>query len=112
MSEAKLEPMGDHVVVTPIPEEKEMTLGTLTLVIPDSVQDKPNRGCVVAVGEGRVVDGKMRPIKLKEGDRVLFSKYAGNDFFIGQEHFISLSYDDILVKLAPPEKAKKAEAKP
>ncbi|MDE2102483.1 MAG: co-chaperone GroES, partial [Patescibacteria group bacterium] len=53
MSEVKLEPMGDHIVVTPIPEDKEMTLGTLTLVIPDTVLDKPNRGTVVAVGEGR-----------------------------------------------------------
>ncbi len=95
-----MRPVGDHVLVTPIPEDTTMKHGTLELVIPDKAQDKPQRGTVVSVGEGRHgSDGKLRPIKLEAGQKVLFSKYAGNDFALGEDKFIILSYDDILVVL-------------
>ena len=95
-----MKPTGDHVLVKPIANDKEMKLGNLVLAIPDTSQDKPNRGEIVSVGEGRIgIDGKLRTIDLKEGQRILFSKYAGNEFSIGEETFIVLSYDDILVLL-------------
>lgn len=95
-----MKPTGDHVLVKPIANDKEMKLGNLVLAIPDTAQDKPNRGEIVSVGEGRIgIDGKLRTIDLKEGQRILFSKYAGNEFSIGEETFIVLSYDDILVLL-------------
>lgn len=95
-----MKPIGDHVLVTPIAEDTTVKHGTLELVIPDTAQDKPNRGTVVSVGEGRIgSDGKLRPIKLKKGEKVLFSKYAGNEFRLGETQYIILSYDDILVVL-------------
>jgi chaperonin GroES len=94
---SEIQPIGDHILVIPIPEDKEMKHGTLTLVVPETAQDKPNRGTVVAVGEGRIVDGKLRPINLKPGQKVLFSKYAGNDFRLGETSYIVISHDDILV---------------
>ena len=91
-----LRPIGDHVLVTPIPEETRIG----SFVIPDTAQDKPQRGTVVAVGEGRLdVHGVLRPILLKTGDKILFSKYAGNEFKNEGEPYIILSYDDILVIL-------------
>ena len=91
-----MRPIGDHVLVTPIPEETKIG----SFVIPDSAKDKPNRGSVVAVGEGRVLpDGTARPIKLSEGDRVIFSKYAGNEFSDAGTDYILISFDDVLAVL-------------
>ena len=98
----RLQPLGDHVLVTPIPEDKEMVGpdGVLRLQIPDNAQDKPQRGIVVSVGEGRIdVKGILRPIDLAEGERVLFGKYAGNEFSLEGQSYIILSYDDILIRL-------------
>ncbi len=95
-----MRPVGDHVLVTPIPEDDELVHGTLRLVLADTAKDKPNRGVVVSVGEGRILpDGTIRPIGLKAGDRLLFSKYAGNEFDRGGETYLVISYDDILVVL-------------
>lgn len=96
-----MKPVGDHVLVTPIPEESEFIgKSGVKLYIPDSAKDKPNRGVVVSVGDGRILnDGKIRPIKLKKDQKVLFSKYAGNEFTLDNTPYIILSYDDILVVL-------------
>ncbi len=94
------QPIGDHVLVTPVPEDTTVRHGTLELVVPDTAQDKPNRGIVVSVGTGRILpNGSMRAIDLNKGQKVLFSKYAGNEFRIGEQMYIILSYDDILVVL-------------
>lgn len=100
----KMYPMGDHLVVTLIEEDKTIrTKSGVEFFVPDSAQDKPNRGEVVAVGEGRVLpDGTLRGIKLKPKDRILFSKYAGNPFSLVdgegvKRDYLSISYDDVLV---------------
>ena len=101
-----MRPIGDHIVVTTIEDDKKLkTLSGVELYLPDVVGDKPNRGVIVAVGEGRVLpDGSLRPINIKKGETVLFSKYAGNVFHLvdstgARREYLSISYDDILVVL-------------
>lgn len=96
-----MRPIGDHVLVTPIAEDDELIApGGTRFLLADTAKDKPNRGKIVAIGEGRFMpDGSFRPIRLSPGDRILFSKYAGNEFTLGAEHFIILSHDDILIVL-------------
>lgn len=102
----KFSPIGDHIVVSLIPEDSEVKLESgLIIAIPETAQDKPNRGVVVAVGEGRILpNGTLRPIKLKVGQKVLFSKYAGSTFTLAdergiREEYLVVSYDDLLVTL-------------
>lgn len=94
---AKLVPYADRVVVKPVREEEVLSSG---LVIPDTAKDKPQQGEVIAVGPGRVDDnGKRIPIELKEGDRVLYARYAGNELKLGQEEYLVLKESEILAKL-------------
>jgi chaperonin GroES len=90
----KIRPLADRVVVTRTKEEEKSKGG---IIIPDSAKEKPIEGVVVAVGAGKVLkDGKVRPVDVKMGDRVLFGKYAGQEVKIdGQEHVL-LREDDIL----------------
>ena len=93
----KLRPLHDRLIVKRI-EETETTPGGI--VIPDSAQEKPMEGKVVAIGKGkRDEGGKLVAMDVKKGDRVLFGKYAGTDIQIeGEEHLI-LREDDILAVL-------------
>jgi chaperonin GroES len=90
----KIRPLSDRVVVTRTKEEEKSKGG---IIIPDTAKEKPIEGVVVAVGAGKVLkDGKVRPVDVKMGDRVLFGKYAGQEVKIdGQEHVL-LREDDIL----------------
>jgi len=90
----KIRPLQDRVIVKRI-EEEETTKGGI--IIPDSAKEKPMEGKIVAVGAGKVLeDGKKIPLDLKEGDRVLFGKYAGTEIKIdGEEHLI-MREEDIL----------------
>ena len=90
----KLRPLHDRVVVKRL-EEEEKTAGGI--IIPDTAKEKPQQGKIIAVGKGKILeDGKVVPLVVKEGDRVLFSKYAGTDIKVdGEEHLI-MREDDIL----------------
>ena len=90
----KIRPLADRVVVTRTKEEEKSKGG---IIIPDTAKEKPIEGVVVAVGAGKVLkDGKVRPVDVKMGDRVLFGKYTGQEVKIdGQEHVL-LREDDIL----------------
>lgn len=96
-----MRPIGDHIVLTPIEDDTTITTASgAKLYKPDSSMEKPNKGEVVAVGEGRIMtDGTLRPITLKPGDKVLFSKYAGSDFKLDNTLYLVISYDDIVVVL-------------
>src|SRR5262245_29439368 len=73
----KLQPLGDRVVVER-EEAQEKTAGGI--VLPDTAKDKPQKGKVIAVGEGRITkDGKRRPLQVKEGNSILFTSYAGDE---------------------------------
>ena len=90
-----LQPLGDRVVVER-EEAKEKTAGGI--VLPDTAKDKPQKGKVIAVGDGRVTkDGKRRELQVKVGDHVLFTSYAGEEFKIeGEQKVLLMREDDIL----------------
>ena len=93
-SKVKLQPLGDRVVI-----EREEAEGKTSggIVLPDSAQDKPARGVVVNVGEGRLLDdGSRSKMQVKSGDRVLFSSYAGDEFRIDEQDLVLMREDDIL----------------
>ena len=90
----KLQPLGDRVVVRR-DESEEKTAGGLFL--PDSAKDKPARGVVVSIGDGRILnDGTRSSFTVQEGDRVLFLSYAGEEFKFGEDEFLLMRESDIL----------------
>ncbi len=91
---SKIRPLQDRIIVKRV-EEEEKTKGGI--IIPDTAKEKPLEGKVLAVGNGKVLeDGKVRPLDIKVGDRILFSKYSGTEVKIdGEEHLI-LREDDVL----------------
>ena len=90
----KIVPLGDKVVLKR-QEAESTTAGGI--VLPDSAKDKPQRGEVVAIGDGHVRnDGTRVALTVKEGDRVIFSSYAGDDIKIGDEEYLLLRESDIL----------------
>jgi len=90
----KLRPLHDRVIVKRIEEEEKTSGG---IIIPDTAKEKPQEGKVIAVGQGKILDnGKVSPMAVKKGDRILFGKYSGTDIKIdGEEHLI-MREDDIL----------------
>jgi chaperonin GroES len=92
-----LRPLGDRVVVKRIEEEAKTKGG---IVLPDTAKEKPQRGKVIAVGSGRVLDnGTKVPLEVKEGDTVIFAKYGGTEIEIDGEEYIILSERDLLAVL-------------
>ena len=93
----KLRPLQDRLLVKRIEEEKKTKGG---LIIPDTAKEKPMEGNVIAVGRGKVSeDGKLRPLDVHKGDRVLFTKYAGSEIQLaGDEHLI-IREEDVLAVL-------------
>ncbi len=90
----KIRPLQDRVIVRRVQEEEKSKGG---IIIPDTAKEKPQEGKVIAAGKGKVdEDGKVRPLDVKAGDRILFGKYSGTEIKIdGEEHLI-LREDDIL----------------
>jgi chaperonin GroES len=90
----KIRPLHDRILVKRI-EEEEKTKGGI--IIPDTAKEKPQEGKVIAVGAGKVLeDGKVRPMDVKAGDRILFSKYAGTDVKVDGDDLIIIREDDVL----------------
>ncbi|HVP63531.1 MAG TPA: co-chaperone GroES [candidate division Zixibacteria bacterium] len=91
---AKLTPLHDRIVVRRV-EEAETTRGGI--IIPDSAKDKPQEGEVIAVGRGKSNDeGKVFPLDVKVGDRILFGKYAGTEIKIDGEEFLIMREEEVL----------------
>jgi chaperonin GroES len=90
----KIRPLQDRIIVKRVQEEEKTKGG---IIIPDTAKEKPIEGKVIAVGNGKVLeDGKVRPLDVKAGDRILFSKYAGTEIKLeGEEHLI-MREEDIL----------------
>jgi chaperonin GroES len=90
----KLQPLGDRVVVKPTAREEMTKSG---IVLPDTAKEKPQRGSIVAAGQGRRdEDGKRVAMDVKVGDEILFAKYAGTEFKLEDEELLILSEKDIL----------------
>ncbi|HEY7025425.1 MAG TPA: co-chaperone GroES [Candidatus Limnocylindrales bacterium] len=90
----KLRPLGDRVVIQPTPREEMTKSG---IVLPDTAKEKPQEGKIIAAGPGRLTDeGKREPMDVKQGDTVLYAKYAGTEFKIEGDELLIVSQKDIL----------------
>ena len=90
----KIRPLHDRVIVKRLEEERKTASG---IVIPDNAAEKPDQGEIVAVGTGKVLDdGKVRPLELKKGDRVLFGKYSGQAVKVEGEELLVMREEDIM----------------
>ena len=90
----KIRPLQDRIIVKRVQEEEKTKGG---IIIPDSAKEKPAEGKVIAVGKGKIgEDGKLQPLDVKVGDRILFSKYAGTEVKVDGEENLIMREDDIL----------------
>lgn len=90
----KIRPLHDRVIVKRVEEERKTASG---IVIPDTAAEKPDQGEVIAVGTGKVMeDGKIIPLQVKVGDRVLFGKYSGTTVKVKGEELLVMREDDIM----------------
>ena len=103
----KIRPLYDRIVVKRIEEKEQMQGG---LYIPDTAKEKPQEGVVAAVGKGkRLEDGKVVPLDVQVGDRILFGKYSGSDIKLDGEEYLIMREDEVLGILdSKPVAAKKA----
>ena len=93
-SATKLRPLGDRVVIQPTAREEMTKSG---IVLPDTAKEKPQEGTILAAGPGRILDdGKRESMDVKEGDKVLYAKYAGTEFKIDDDELLIVSQKDIL----------------
>ena len=89
----KLKPLGDKVVLQHQKAEEKTQSG---IILPDSAKEKPQEAVVIAVGPGKEVDGKMTQMKVKEGDKVIYSKYSGTEIKVEEEEYVIVSQSDII----------------
>ena len=90
----KIRPLQDRVIVRRVSEEEKTKGG---IIIPDTAKEKPQEGRVIAVGKGRIGEnGKLLPMSLKDGDRVLFGKYSGSEIKLNGEEYLIMREEDIL----------------
>ena len=90
----KIRPLHDRILVQRIDEETKTKGG---IIIPDTAKEKPTEGKVLAVGNGKILeDGTTRPLEVKPGDRILFSKYAGTEVKVDGEDLLVMREDDVM----------------
>lgn len=109
----KLKPLHDRIVVQ-VAAKEEVSAGGI--ILPDAAQEKPQRGTVLAVGPGKVLDsGKIAPVDVEVGDTVLYGRYGGTEVTVGGQEYTILRADDVLAVVsgvAMPKPAKQAAKKP
>jgi chaperonin GroES len=94
----KLKPLGDRLIVKAVEEEETTASG---IVLPDTAKEKPQRGKVLAVGDGKLTEENERvPLDVSEGDEVLYSKYGGTEITVDGEELLVLRESDVLAKVA------------
>ena len=90
----RLRPLGDRVIVKPIEKKDEVRSG---LIIPDTAKEKPQEGEIIAAGKGKIgEDGKLIPMDVKAGDKILYGKYSGTEVKLDGQEFLIMHQDDIL----------------
>jgi chaperonin GroES len=90
----KIRPLSDRILVKRLEEERKLASG---IVIPDTAAEKPDQGEVLAVGNGKILeDGKVRPLEVKKGDKVLFGKYAGQTVKVKGEELLVIREEDVM----------------
>ncbi|HEV8525146.1 MAG TPA: co-chaperone GroES [Terriglobales bacterium] len=91
---AKLTPLHDRVLIRRIEEQESVRGG---IIIPDTAKEKPQEGEVISVGKGKInEEGKVRPLDVKPGDRILFGKYAGTEIKLDGEEFLIMREEEVL----------------
>jgi chaperonin GroES len=102
-----IRPLYDRIVVKRIDEKETLRSG---IIIPDSAQEKPHEAEVVAIGHGKLLEGKLFPLDVKVGDRILFGKYSGNEIKLDGEEYLVMREDDVLgvLEKEEPQALKKA----
>jgi chaperonin GroES len=94
LTNVKLTPLGDRVLIKPV-DQKEVRKGGI--IIPDTAKEKPQEGQVVATGPGKTADdGKVLPMYVKKGDKVLYGKYSGTEIKIDEVDYLIVHQDDVL----------------
>ena len=93
---SKFKPIGDRVAVKPEPAEEKTAGG---LYVPDTAKEKPQRGTVVAIGDVRIENGERIALQVKEGDAVLYGKYAGTEITLDGEDLLIMKESDLLGRL-------------
>ncbi len=90
----KIRPLHDRIIVKRLEEERKTASG---IVIPDTAAEKPDQGEVVAVGKGKILDdGKLRPVQVKAGDKILFGKYSGQTVKVEGEELLVMREEDVM----------------
>jgi chaperonin GroES len=103
----KLTPLHDRILVRRVEEQESVRGG---IIIPDTAKEKPQEGEVIAVGKGKISEeGKVRPLDVKEGDRILFGKYAGTEIKIDGEELVIMREEEVLGTLSHAGKHKEKE---
>ncbi|HWQ80755.1 MAG TPA: co-chaperone GroES [Ignavibacteria bacterium] len=93
MAKLKIQPLADRVLVKPSKAEEKTASG---IIIPDTAKEKPMQGEILAVGKGRIADdGKVSPLELKVGDKVLYGKYSGTEVTIDGEEYLIMRESDV-----------------
>lgn len=98
MATINIQPLADRVLVKRLDEAEEQKVGGI--IIPDTAKEKPQEAEIVAVGPGRIEDGKRIDLEVKEGDKVLIGKYSGTEVKIEGEEYLIMREDDILAIVA------------
>ena len=94
LTKVKIQPLGDRVLVKAV-EQQETKRGGI--IIPDTAKEKPQEGLIVACGKGKTTeDGKVLPMDVKAGDKILYGKYSGNEIKIDETDYLIMHQDDIL----------------
>lgn len=94
LTKVKIRPLGDRVVVKPLDKEKQERGG---LIIPDTAKEKPQEGEIVAAGKGKTTeDGKLIPMDVKVGDKILYGKYSGTEIKMDGDEYLIMHQEDVL----------------
>jgi len=106
MAKINVRPLHDRILIKRIEEQETVKGG---IIIPDTAKEKPQEGEVIAVGTGRKEkDGKIIPLDVKPGDRILFGKYSGTDIRIAEEEYLIVREEEVLAVLEPATAGKPA----
>ena len=96
MADVKFKPLGNRIVVQPLEEEAQVSAGGI--YFPDTAKEKPQEGKVVAVGPGKLAeDGTRIPMEVSVGDKVVYSKYGGTEYKVGDIEYLVLRDEDVLL---------------
>jgi len=93
VSSTKVQPLADRVVIRALEETEQMRGG---LYIPDTAKEKPQQGEIISIGPGKYEDGKLVPMSVKVGDKVLYGKYSGTEVTLDNENYLILRESDVL----------------